>query len=140
MKKLNLRRYYNHHVTDYFVEMSDEEYHNIVECNRKCHNIENAQAMKDSYWNLSYDLEIYQNYAILSEHSAEDEYLRIKEIEDLYAYLLKLPEQQARRIIAYYFFGLSETQIARIENVEQSVVHRSIEAGLKKLYKFFMLS
>ena len=136
--KVNLKRYYNHHTNDYFVEMGEEEYCKMMQCDMECRNLEHSQKMKDNYWNLSYNLELYENYVCLSSQSAEAEYLQIKEIEELYMYLDELTEKERKRIMAFFFLGLSVVQIAIADGVSKQSVQESIQNGLDKLYQFFI--
>ena len=44
-----------------------------------------------------------------------------------------LTDAQRERVILYYFYGKSETEIARILNVSQSSISRSLKVCLQKL-------
>ena len=56
--------------------------------------------------------------------------------EALYDAIRKLPEVQRRRLILYYFQGLTYAQIAEMEGCKYQTVQESIYAALKKLKKY----
>ena len=66
----------------------------------------------------------------------EDAVLRNLQYEALYNAIWKLPEAQRRRLILYYFGGLTYAQIAEMEGCKYQTVQESIYAALKKLKNF----
>lgn len=68
--------------------------------------------------------------------SVEDIVLRSMQIEELHKALKCLPEIQRRRVLLYYFEGLTYEQIAIREDCTKMPVKRSIDAALKKLKKY----
>ena len=58
-------------------------------------------------------------------------------IKKLRQVLCNLSEKQKRRIISYFFYGITLKQIAAEEGVDFSSVKESIDGAIKKLRKFF---
>ena len=56
--------------------------------------------------------------------------------EQLHAAIAALPDNQAKRIYAHFFFGMSKAAIARSEGVSKVSVSESIERGLCSIEKF----
>ena len=61
--------------------------------------------------------------------------MRHFESDELHSALLKLPEIQRRRLILYYYEGLTQKQIAEIEKTSQPAIFKSISAAIEKLKK-----
>ena len=53
-------------------------------------------------------------------------------------YLDELTEKERKRIMAFFFLGLSVVQIAIADGVSKQSVQESIQNGLDKLYQFFI--
>ena len=58
------------------------------------------------------------------------------ENEALMAAIDKLPDKQRRRVILYFFHGLTYEEIGRIENCSQQAIQQSVCNSLKKLKKY----
>jgi len=56
--------------------------------------------------------------------------------EQLHAAIASLPDKQAKRIYAHFFFGMSKAAIARSEGVSKVSVSESIERGLRSIETF----
>ena len=99
------------------------------------------------------DLALMNEFDRHSEHSelGEQELVRRAEIvhitmddivaakmenESLMAAVDKLPTKQRRRVILYFFHGLTYGVIARIENCTHQAVQQSVCNSLKKLKKY----
>ena len=82
------------------------------------------------------EISLYNRATALPE-SVEDAVLRNLQYEALYNAIWKLPEAQRRRLILYYFGGLTYAQIAEMEGCKYQTVQESIYAALKKLKNFF---
>jgi len=63
----------------------------------------------------------------------EDELILRLEQERLPELIAKLPEVQRRRLVAYFYSGLTYQEIGQIEGVHHSVVLRSVVSALKTL-------
>ena len=75
--------------------------------------------------------------AFSKEESVEETVLRSIEYERLHRAITQLPETQRRRLILYYFEGLTYEQIARMEGCTIMPVKRFIDSAIKKLKLFF---
>ena len=69
--------------------------------------------------------------------SVEDTVMRNLDYEQLHRAISELPETQKRRLILYYFQGLTYEQVARMEGCTIMPVKRSIDSAIKKLKLFF---
>ena len=81
------------------------------------------------------EISLYNRATALPE-SVEDAVLRNLQHEALYNAIWKLPEAQRRRLIFYYFGGLTYAQIADMEGCKYQTVQESIYAALKNLKSF----
>ena len=81
------------------------------------------------------EISLYNRATALPE-SVEDAVLRNLQYEALYNAIWKLPEAQRRRLIFYYFGGLTYAQIADMEWCKYQTVQESIYAALKNLKSF----
>lgn len=68
--------------------------------------------------------------------SVEEVVLKKIQYEALYRAIRELPEVQQRRLMLYYFQGLTYAQIAEMEGCKYQTVQESIYAALKKLKNF----
>lgn len=77
---------------------------------------------------------LYDRAAMLPE-SVEETVFRKLRYEALHKAMEQLPETQRRRLVLYYFAGLTYAQIADKEGCKYQTVQESIYAALKKLKK-----
>lgn len=75
--------------------------------------------------------------AFFKAESVEETVLRNLQYEQLHRAIFELPETQRRRLILYYFRGLTYEQIAKMEGCTIMPVKRSIDSAIKKLKLFF---
>lgn len=73
--------------------------------------------------------------AVTLPESVEETVFRNLRYEALHRAIKQLPEVQRRRLILYYFMGLTYSQIAEKEGCKYQTVQESIYAALKKLKK-----
>lgn len=73
--------------------------------------------------------------AAMLPESVEETVFRNLRYEALYKAMEQLPETQRRRLVLYYFAGLTYAQIADKEGCKYQTVQESIYAALKKLKK-----
>lgn len=66
----------------------------------------------------------------------QDEICNRLQMEQLRRAVMELPEVQRRRVIAYYFEGLTFEQIAQKEHRSKQSIQESVAAALKKLKNF----
>lgn len=67
--------------------------------------------------------------------SAENEAIRKIALEELYTAISTLPGIQKRRIVLYYFVGLTYEQIAEMEGCSFQAIAKSVTTAEKKLKK-----
>lgn len=70
------------------------------------------------------------------EESAEDEAMRNFMFKELHSAINRLSETKRRRLIYYYFDGLTYKQIAKIENCSYQAVMKSVASAKEKLKKY----
>lgn len=63
------------------------------------------------------------------EETTEEQVIRRLNVEKLHTAILALPEMQRRRVVRYYFLGMTYKKIAEIEHSSVSSVARSILAA-----------
>ena len=135
MARINLRDYYHFYCSDLFIEVTDETAEQLKEFSRKDHADFERRRVYKAYYSLDADDGIEKDI-ILLVLSPEEIYERKMSNQELYAAINSLPEKQAKRIYAYFFLGMSKTEIAKIEGVDPNSVRGSIERGLKRMEKF----
>ena len=67
--------------------------------------------------------------------SAENEAIRKIALEELYSAISMLPAIQKRRLVLYYFVGLTYEQIAEMESCSFQAIAKSVTTAEKKLKK-----
>lgn len=75
--------------------------------------------------------------AVYRPATVEESALQSMEYAQLHRAISELPEMQKRRLILYYFQGLTYEQIARMEGCTFQAVAKSVAAAEKRLKKFF---
>lgn len=85
-------------------------------------------------WSELYDGTVERRAQQIKE-SAEDEAIRNITIHELHKAIDVLPDLQKRRLILYYFVGLTYEQIAEAENCSFQAVAKSIASAEQKLKK-----
>lgn len=73
--------------------------------------------------------------ALKKPESLEEAVLKNIQIEKLHEAIKQLPETQQRRLILYFFGGMTYEQIAAIENCKHPAIVKSVNIALKKLKK-----
>ena len=69
------------------------------------------------------------------EESIDDYIIRKSTYEELHNAINKLTDTQKRRIKYYYFDDMKFSEIARVEECDESSVRESIYSGIEKLKK-----
>ena len=82
-----------------------------------------------------YETTLFHRAAWFAEEPVEGAVLERLEKEALREALCVLPATQRRRIVMYYFDGLTYEEIAEKEHCTKMPVKRSIDSALKKLEK-----
>lgn len=75
--------------------------------------------------------------AYYKAESVEDAVLRRIEHEQLNRAISELPEIQRRRLMLYYFQGLTYEQIAEMEGCTKRAIKFSVDIAIENLKKFF---
>ncbi len=107
--------------------------------------LESKRAEKNYLGRLSYHKAYYsldvgdgiESAAIHQPPTPEEIYLQKVELAQLYAAFAQLPDKQAKRLYAFFYFGMSKTEIARAESVSVNSVNESIVSGLEAMRKIF---
>lgn len=136
MTEINLRDYYpDFYKTDCIITVPDEAAAAMMEFDR----LEAAYQQRTYYHKAYYSLDRgdgIEYHARFLSVSPDEIYERKVTMEQLHAAILTLPDKQAKRLIAYYFLGMSKVEIARAEGVNKSQVTRSINRALTALGKY----
>ncbi|CAM4260323.1 MULTISPECIES: RNA polymerase sigma factor [Paenibacillaceae] len=132
MKKINLRDMYPFYQTDVWIKVDEE----IVQEMRRFELLESAYKLRAHRHRAYYSLDRndgIENDILFPSRSTETEYEEMAFRRELYAAMCRLPKKSFRRIYSHYFLGMSKVAIARVEQVDEKAVRKSIESGLKKL-------
>ena len=135
MKRINLKDYYPHYKTDYYVDV----YNELAAALHSFEKREKAYKEKERYHKAYYSLERAEGIGRCIKYtsvSPEEIYERKLTKEELYSAMNKLSDVQARRIYAYYFLGMKKSEIADAEGTERPAITKSIERGLNRLGKY----
>lgn len=135
MTKINLRDFYPFYHNDLFVEVPDEVATALTDAERLEKNY-----IRRMYWNKAYfSLDAgdgIEHEALFLVQSPCELYERKVTAQELRAALAALPAIQSRRVYAYYILGMSKTEIAQADKVNEKVVRASIKRGLANMEKF----
>ena len=136
MAHINLRDFYPHYI-DCIIEISDEVAAVLYETERLERNYKRRVYRNRAHYSLDAEDGIENDALFLSSSPLELCERRLA-VEQLYAALCALPDKQERRVYAHFILGLTKSEIAQIEGVDESAVRRSIERGLGGLRKIFL--
>ena len=75
---------------------------------------------------------------VMQQDNVEESYLQKEEYEELYAAIKQLPALQRRRLILYYFKGLTYRQIGEMEGCSYQTIQKSIEKAKEKIKKILL--
>lgn len=135
MKHINLRDYYPaQYKSDYFIEVPDEVAEVFITSKQK----EAAYQRRRYYNHAQYSLDRddgLEQHILRKEPSAEEVYELEAAEKRFYSAFASLSEKQARRVLAHYFMGISNTAIAKAEGVSEKVIRMSIRRGLDNFLK-----
>lgn len=129
MKKINLHQYYYFAGRHEELVVSDEVYYLLEEERRYQKNY--AQYIRDhrAYYSLDYGDSIERS-GIARSNTPEEELIRKELYLTLWHAFWKLSNVQRKRIYAHVVMGYRHTKIARLEEVDESAVRKSIRNGL----------
>lgn len=135
MKNINLRELYPFYQSDMWIEVADE----VVQSIKSFDLLERAFKLRayrhKAYYSLDRNDGIEKDILFVSL-SPQEIYERKVTQQELYAAICRLPEKQAKRIHAHYFLGMSKVAIAKVEQVDERAIRKSIERGLTQMEKF----
>ena len=147
MSKINLRDLYPEYELDCFVEVVDgeEEYFaaamtkTTADAYYEFQREEHAYYERRRYHRAFYSLNAGDgigNNAVHHSQSPEELFMDRLTRQQLFAALALLPQSQRRRVEAHFILGMSKTEIAKAEGVDESTVREGIERGLRSLKKY----
>lgn len=135
MPKINLRDFYPFYNTDLFIEISDEVEAILLEEERLERNFIRRRFYNKAHYSLDAGDGIENDILFVSLTPCEL-YERKMTAEQLQAAMASLPDKQGKRVYAHYILGISKSDIARAEGVDEKAVRVSIERGLRNMEKF----
>ena len=134
MKEINLREYYPFYNMDVYLEVSDEIAGQLdrFKLDEEAHRVRVLRAK--AYFSLDRGDGIEKD-ALQKPPQPLELILKAEQAERLNAALRSLSERQRCRLLAFYLYGKSKSQIAREEGVRENSVRESIQGGLMRLKK-----
>lgn len=135
MATINLRDFYPFYNTDLFIEIPDEVEATLLEAERLERNYIRRRFYNKAHYSLDAGDGIENDILFVSLTPCEL-YERKMTAEQLQAAMASLPDKQGKRIYAHYILGVSKSDIARAEGVDEKAVRVSIERGLRSMEKF----
>ena len=135
MTIINLRDIYPFYTSDCLIEVPDEVAASMAEFDRKEAAYRLRTYRHKAYYSLDRDDGI-EHEAVFVALSPHEIYERKVTMQELHAAIASLPDKQAKRIYAHFILGMSKTDIARAEGVNEKVVRLAIERGLRNMEKY----
>jgi len=135
MTTINLKDFYAWYTHDELVEVPDEVAEELMASKRR----EAAHAERVRYNKAYYSLDCddgIEYSACLHEPSPQELMDRKELFFRLWNALNSLPEIQGRRVDAHLILGKSYRQIAQEQDVDKSVVRRSVKRGIAAMKKY----
>ncbi len=139
MTTINLKDFYYWYTQDQFIEVSDE----VAEVFLADARYEMAYQRRLSRHKAQYSLDCddgIEYSACLHEPSPQELMDRKELFFRLWNALNSLPEIQGRRVDAHLILGKSYRQIAQEQDVDKSVVRRSVKRGMAAMKKYLKKS
>lgn len=133
---INLREFYPFYICDTLIEVSDEIGAVLLESRREEKNYIERLSYHKAYYSLDRDDGI-ETDAVRQPPTPEEIYFAKWDKSELYAAFAQLPDKQAKRLYAFFFLGMSKTEIAKAEKISVKAVCSSIVRGLEQLRKIF---
>lgn len=133
---IDLREFYPFDTHTEPVEIPDEIGVILLESKRAEKNYLGRLSYHKAYYSLDVGDGI-ESAAIHQPPTPEEIYLQKVELAQLYAAFAQLPGKQAKRLYAFFYLGMSKTEIARAEGVSVNSVNESIVSGLEAMRKIF---
>ena len=139
MTIINLRDYYPFYTSDCFIEVTDDVAEMFKEFDRKEAAYRLRTYRHKAYYSFDREDGI-EHEALFVALSPCELYERKVTMQELHAAIASLPDKQAKRIYAHFILGMSKTDIARAEGVNEKVVRLAIERGLRNMEKYLKKS
>lgn len=133
---IDLREFYPFDTHTEPVEIPDEIGAILLESKRAEKNYLGRLSYHKAYYSLDVGDGI-ESAAIHQPPTPEEIYLQKVELAQLYAAFAQLSDRQAKRLYAFFYLGMSKTEIARAEGVSVNSVNESIVSGLEAMRKIF---
>ena len=135
MTTINLKDFYSWHTHDEYIEVSDEVAAELLESRR--HEAAHAERVRynKAYYSLDCDDGIEYS-ACLHKPTPQELLDRMELFVHLWNVLNSLPEVQGIRVEAHLILGKSYRQIAQEQDVDKSVVRRSVKRGMAAMKKY----
>ena len=135
MTIINLRNYYPFYTTDCFMEVPDEVAEAMAEFDHKEAAYRLRTYRHKAYYSLDWQDGIEHSVLFVALSPCEI-YERKVTMKELHAAIAGLPDKQVKCIYAHFIIGMSKTDVARAEGVNEKVVRLAIERGLRNMKKF----
>lgn len=135
MAKINLRDFYPFYNSDFFVDIPDEVEAALWEAERLERNYIRRRFYNKAHYSLDAGDGIENDILFVSLTPCEL-YERQMTAQQLQAAMASLPDKQGKRIYAHYILGISKSDIARAEGVDEKAIRVSLERGLRNMEKF----
>lgn len=136
---INLRDFYPFYTSDELIDVPDEIGAVLLESKREEKNYWNRLGYHKAYYSLDRGDGI--EYDTVEKPMTPEEALIHKAVvAELYAAFASLPDKQAQRLYAFFFLGMSKTEIAKAEGVNESSVRKAIDRGLQDLANYLKKS
>lgn len=136
MPKINLRDLYpDFYKADCIIDIPEKVLGVFVEHERR----EAAYRRRVYYHKAHYSLDRedgIENSIKFVSLSPDEIYTRKLTTQQLHAAIAALPDKQAKRVYAHYILGISKTEIAKAEGVDEKAIRGAIERGLKNMEQF----
>ena len=135
MTTINLKDIYYWYTQDQLIEVSDE----VAEVFKADARYEMAYQRRLSRHKAQYSLDCddgIEYSACLHEPTPQELLERMETFLRLWNALNSLPEMQGIRVEAHLILGKSYRQIAREQDVDKSVVRRSVKRGMAAMKKY----
>jgi RNA polymerase sigma-70 factor (ECF subfamily) len=135
MKTINLKDFYSSiYSTDCLCDVPDE----VAELLLLFRRLEQSQRRliykHKAYYSLNRNDGI-ENAAIIFAPSPQELFEQKIMQQELYAAIHDLPDKQFKRLYAHFFLDMNYVQIAKLERVHVTTVHKSINRALIRLRK-----
>lgn len=135
MTRINLRDFYPFYNVDMLIDVPEDVAAALLEAERRERNYTRRVFWNKAQYSLDADDGLEYSALFVSLTPCEV-YERKVSAEQLHAAIAALPDKQGKRIYAHYILGISQTDIARAENVDVRNIRKSIYKGLRNMEIF----